>query len=363
MSARPLAALVVLSVVVAAVGPAAGVGPAAAASDRAAAGGPDPGAVAGPQPDLQGVDADSVTLRVDLRADGDAAWTLTYRVELATDNETAAFEALQDDVAADPDNYTTRIRDRFAATAATAANATGREMTVRNVSVETELQAVGGSYGIVRYRLEWTNFARVDGDRVVAGDAVAGLFLDGDTSLVVVPPEGYEVVDTTPGPDERRDDGGVVWRGPQQFDAGPEVVAAPPGPLSGVDPLAAGAGLAVVVVALLAAGAYRFRGGGAPVPAAGEGGDGGAGDAAAEEGPPEELLSNEERVLRLVERRGGRMKQKEVAEELDWTDAKTSQVVGDLRDEGELDGFRLGRENVLRLPGEEEPLDGLDDDG
>ena len=44
------------------------------------------------------------------------------------------------------------------------------------------------------------------------------------------------------------------------------------------------------------------------------------------------------------------MKQKRVAEELDWTAAKTSQVVTGLRDEGDLDGFRLGRENVLSLP-------------
>jgi uncharacterized membrane protein len=76
--------------------------------------------------------------------------------------------------------------------------------------------------------------------------------------------------------------------------------------------------------------------------------DADAGDSA----PPvdEDLLSNEEQVLRLVEENGGRMKQKRVAEELDWTAAKTSQVVTGLRDEGDLDGFRLGRENVLSLP-------------
>ena len=44
------------------------------------------------------------------------------------------------------------------------------------------------------------------------------------------------------------------------------------------------------------------------------------------------------------------MKQQAVAEELGWTDAKTSQVTKGLREEGDLDGFRLGRENVLSLP-------------
>jgi hypothetical protein len=357
MPARPSVALVALSVVVVVLAPVAG-GAAAGHPPASGNAGVAP-AAGGPQPDLQGVDADSVTLRVDLRASGDAAWTLVYRVELATDNETAAFESLQDDVAANPDNYTARVRDRFAATAAAASNATGREMAVRNVTVETELQTVGQTYGIVRYRLEWTNFARVDGDRVVAGDAVAGLFLDADTSLVVVPPDGYGVTSTTPAPDESRDGGGVVWRGPRQFDAGPEVVAAPPGPLSGVGPLVVGGVL--LVVALLAAGVYRHRGSDVRGPVGGGSAAEPADTDTVDDGPPEELLSNEERVLRLVRERGGRMKQKEVAEELDWTDAKTSQVVGDLRDEGDLEGFRLGRENVLRLP--EETEGPLGDDG
>jgi uncharacterized membrane protein len=44
------------------------------------------------------------------------------------------------------------------------------------------------------------------------------------------------------------------------------------------------------------------------------------------------------------------MKQQDVVSELGWTEAKTSQVVGSLRDEGKLESFRLGRENVLTLP-------------
>ncbi|MFC7045278.1 helix-turn-helix transcriptional regulator [Halobacteriaceae archaeon GCM10025711] len=48
------------------------------------------------------------------------------------------------------------------------------------------------------------------------------------------------------------------------------------------------------------------------------------------------------------------MKQQEIVEELDWSEAKTSQVVGTLRDDGEIEVFRLGRENVLRLPDDED---------
>jgi len=68
------------------------------------------------------------------------------------------------------------------------------------------------------------------------------------------------------------------------------------------------------------------------------------------DGLPPELLSNEERVLALLDGNDGRMKQQQVAERLDWTAAKTSQVISGLREDDELVTFRIGRENVVTLP-------------
>jgi uncharacterized membrane protein len=68
--------------------------------------------------------------------------------------------------------------------------------------------------------------------------------------------------------------------------------------------------------------------------------------------PPEELLSDEERLLQLLEDHGGRMKQQDAVEELEWSETKTSQVVTDLYEAEKIERYRLGRENVLALPGE-----------
>ncbi|MFC7196821.1 helix-turn-helix transcriptional regulator [Halosimplex aquaticum] len=57
-------------------------------------------------------------------------------------------------------------------------------------------------------------------------------------------------------------------------------------------------------------------------------------------------------MLRLLEENGGRVKQQRIAGELDWTDAKTSQVVGNLREDDAVETFRIGRENVVTLPEE-----------
>lgn len=335
------------------------------------------------------VEPDDVSIAADVEPDGDARWTVEYRIRLATDEEEQAFAELRADVANDTEAYTTRFRDRMASTAATAESTTGRNMTVSNATVTAERRELPQAYGVLTYRFEWTNFAAVDGDRLCVGDAVDGLFLDGSSSLIVSWPAEYRLGEASPDPSEVRDRS-VVWNGPVDFSTGqPRITVAPAGPLSGVPT----AGLVALLAALVVAGGVAYRRREAADDGAGviasdesggttEGGGGGGGDAtdasasAADGGgegsgggdesdsgdagasadssdaPPvdSDLLSNEEQVLRLVESRGGRMKQKRVAEELEWTAAKTSQVVTGLRDEGDLDGFRLGRENVLSLP-------------
>jgi len=364
------------------------------------------------------VEPDDVSMEVAVQPDGDARWTVEYRIRLATDEEEQAFEQLRADVENDTEAYTSRFRERMASTAATAEEATGRNMTVSNATVTAERRELPQPYGVLTYRFEWTNFAAVDGDRLRVGDAVDGLFLDDSSSLILSWPDGYRLAETSPEPSEVRDRS-VVWNGPVDFSAGqPRISVAPAGPLSGFP--TAGL-LALVGVIVVAGGAVASRrrvgdsdGAGVPAGGAGSAGDTATGGAAAssaagggaatggadpsgdqpagaaaaaatsdesaagdgsgdstgaraesDDAPPvdSDLLSNEEQVLRLVETEGGRMKQKRVAEELDWTAAKTSQVVTGLRDEGDLDGFRLGRENVLSLPDYDPEGNSSADDG
>lgn len=327
--------------------------------------------VAPPVPGLQQVDADTIGMQVALRANGDAKWTVTYRVRLETDNDTAAFRTLQEDVANNPENYTSRFADRMRQTAAGAENATGREMAINNVTISTDLQDSPPRYGVVTYRFRWTNFAVVEGDQLRAGDAITGLYIDDRTRLTMTWPTEFERTTVTPSPDESRDHA-VVWDGPVDFGSdAPRLVVTRSGPLSGQLPLLVlGGVILVILIALVVLG----RSGRLPLAGWGDAGrstgesstgerhvDSGAdtgvvsSDSAedVDDEPPPELLSNEERVLRLVADHGGRVKQQELVEGLEWTEAKTSQVVSDLRDAGDLEGFRLGRENVLKLPDDE----------
>ncbi|WP_459193669.1 DUF7345 domain-containing protein [Halosimplex sp. J119] len=355
------AALLCLSAVGPAVGAASGPG---SADERAFA--VDSGVAAQQQgPAFQSaVDPDVVMLRADVGEDGTAQWTVAFRVRLTDENETAAFESVQADVAENATAFTSQFATGMERTVASAENRTGREMSLENVTVTATTERLPQKYGVLTYRFRWTNFATVDGDRLRIGDSLSGFFLDGESSLTLAWPEGYERQSVTPQPDESGDTS-VTWRGPA--DLGPDeprVVAAPAGGL----PTTLLAVAALLLVALAAGGwLYRSRSGGEDSdedgssaetsgPATGAMGEDGATDAAdadtAPDEPPEELLSNEERVLRLLEENGGRVKQQRIAGELDWTDAKTSQVVGDLREDDAVETFRIGRENVVTLPEE-----------
>ena len=318
------------------------------------------------------VDPDSVLLRATLQPDGSADWTVEYRIRLDDANATAAFESLQSDIRANRSAFETRFAERMRPTVNAAENATGRSMAIRDVAVTAERQTLGQEYGVITYTFEWTNFAVVNGSRIEAGDALAGLFLDEETSLTIAWPDTHRSVTVRPSP-TGTDARSVTWAGRFDFasdepavvvDAqatatpGAGTTTAPAGQDDGADgPSGDGDGdggpstalLALVGVILIAAvgvGAWLYtRRRGRP---------GRAESDRAEEPPtepPSDLLSNEERVLQLLSQHGGRMKQQQVAEELDWTDAKTSQVVSNLREDEEINSFRLGRENVLTLPG------------
>ncbi|WP_411715040.1 helix-turn-helix transcriptional regulator [Natronomonas sp.] len=305
------------------------------------------------------LDPDDVLLSISLAEDGDAEWAIEYRVRLDSEEDETAFEEYRADLESTPETYRERLHNRMNATAEDASNATGREMAIRDVSVDASRENLPQEYGVVTYTFEWTNFAAVDGDRLVAGDAVDSLFLDNETELLIEWPNGYALVGVRPDSDDVRENA-VLWEGPKRFASGePRLEVAPESDVDeGGEPTGESGsrlplvGIALLVVALLGSVGILIRRDIGPF-----GGDGGetASTVDDEATPPPtagDLRSNEEQVLRLIEEQGGRMKQADVAEELGWTAAKTSQVTTQLREDGTLDAFRLGRENVLELPGE-----------
>jgi len=68
------------------------------------------------------------------------------------------------------------------------------------------------------------------------------------------------------------------------------------------------------------------------------------------DGVDETLLSDEERIERLLERNGGRMRQADIVDETGWSNAKVSQLLSSMAEADQVDKLRIGRENLISFP-------------
>jgi uncharacterized membrane protein len=350
-------------------------------------------------------------IRIRVTDDGDAVWTVESRFLVTNDTDAETFDRYADAVVSGQRGapYDPALFERYVTLAA---ESTDREMAVENADwddpriepLETETDAERSSdrelrVGVISYSFTWTNFAVVDGDRIHVGDAFRtddGILLrtlsDGQR-LVIEPPDNYGFVDAP----TSTDDGMLVWSGPRQFAAdGLEITilrgAGGPGS-SATGWLFSSAGwviAAVLGLVLVGTGGLLVRrrddrslelpslpvfGGSESETDRSDGQsvatDGStASDATTAMAPSNataevesgtrlefdedvdpELLSDEERVLRLLKRNGGRMKQASIVTETGWSNAKVSQLLSAMDEDGEIDKLRIGRENLITLPG------------
>ena len=324
------------------------------------------------------------TIEVNVDADGDTRWTVTWRFRLPDDDSRDQFDALAAEfdgggMAADMGTLET-----FRNASQQVDAERSRSIRITNETWTSNRTGTGeNATGRLSLSFTWENFARVDGDRLIVDDALVtadgGTWLDGltaDQELIIRIPDGYGVFDAKVDPR----DGALRWRGPIDFDATTLRAtfigdSATPEPDPSDDSnlvLWGGLGVFVVVAAAVAVFLVNRRDGLFSGSAGSDDGPPAAGagtppeptdtaDSQPEPGPEhesvtpgaeinEELLSDEERVERLLEANGGRMKQAHIVEETDWSNAKVSQLLSSMEDEGRIDKLRIGRENLISFP-------------
>ena len=328
-------------------------------------------------------DADNTVTRIEVFENGSARWTIQIRTRLDTDRRVNEYTKFQSRFRNDTSQYLGPFRSRMRGVVANAEDATGRQMQASNFTASTSIQEVPRRWGVVTYAFTWTNFAAQENGQVIVGDIFqGGFFIAANDTIQIVGPDGYGVTRVDPNPDSRDIDV-VTWNGREDFaDARPRVVFAPSTeqtgekdsepssdepsnaggtPLQDIGGLALVGIVAVVLLGLGGAVMYGRRNGDTVDPdGPAERTDGHAG------GPPttgradgpdghetqEAVLTNEERVLELLNANGGRLRQAAIAEEFDWSPSKTSRVVGRLSDEESVEKLQLGRENLVTLPDE-----------
>ncbi|WP_435180661.1 helix-turn-helix transcriptional regulator [Halorussus sp. AFM4] len=378
---RSLAALLVVLLAVSSV---AGVGAGHSADHRvvppnsASAGAP--ALAAANQTEANATDSDTTEMYLSLRENGNARWNVTQRYVLRGDDELEAFRQL----AAAYENGDADLglsKATFARIVERVNANSDRHMTLRGVSRSAGVRN-NGTVGVLTLSFTWTNFTEVRDDKIVLGDAFwteSGTWLPTlgeDQALVISVPGDYYIYGASP-PGGTIYNGTVLrYEGPQTFDRGDfSVTYAPkstenPAPNGLVD-FSSPWGLALVVLLFSGGfGAYalsrRRDAGPEPVGESGDAtaepspaappstdADDGAESATDDDVPDVELLSDEERVLRLLRENDGRMKQGQIVKETNWSNAKVSQLLSKMDDNDDVDKLRIGRENLITLPDED----------
>jgi uncharacterized membrane protein len=67
----------------------------------------------------------------------------------------------------------------------------------------------------------------------------------------------------------------------------------------------------------------------------------------------EDLLSDNDRVLLLLQDNDGRMRQANIVHQTDWSKSKVSMVLSEMDDEDLITKLRIGRENIISIAGDE----------
>ena len=330
------------------------------------------GAAAQPAPfdARQDAPVDSVsrptTVTIELQQDGDARWNVTTRFPLTTENETAAFRRVADDFEKGRLD-TTFSTDVFETLADRASERTGRPMEITDVA---RTRNATNTTGRLTLTFTWTNFARTSGSDIVLGDVFrleSGTWLPSITDgqrLVIRPPDRYGV-DTSPN-GIGVNNGVIDVNGSHDFSGGlnVEYVRSQGEPPNGLD----WSQLPVIVVLVMAMGvgglgvyvwtkrqnepvsSVRADG---PVADEREETDVAPAPAAEDDEVREELLSDEERVERLIAENGGRMMQADIVKDTNWSNAKVSQLLSAMDEDGRINKLRIGRENLITFPDED----------
>ena len=330
-------------------------------------------------------DADATVTQITVQPDGAAVWSLTIRMSLDSDQAEAEFAAFREEFASNRSEFVDDYRTTMVDAVSEAANLTQREMRATDFEAETGTEAVPRERGFVTYRFRWEGFAPVDDGTISVGDTFEdGLFLEENSLLIIRMPDGYESTAVEPDPDQVASNE-LRWEGPVQFgDERPSVEFVQSdstddstdgtdstddqsngtdstddqgGDSGGALPGSVLFGTAGVAVLAGVAALYLHRRRQEPDPKespAGLATDDETGPDTAETrqertdpGEVPELATDEDRVVATLKAEGGRMRQSDLADQLDWSPSKTSRVLSDMADEGEIEKLRIGRENVI----------------
>ncbi|MCU4719224.1 DUF7343 domain-containing protein [Halapricum hydrolyticum] len=317
---------------------------------------------------------------------GSVRWTDRHTRPLENESEEDAYETYAAEFNAEETELYTQFRETASQLTERGTETTGRQMNASSFERWAHVAETGesgftlGTQGVVEMSFTWSNFTERSGQQLRIGDIFTnGLSLGPNRRLVIVTSGELQFIEVEPAPDSMSrsnltDSQTITWTGEREF--------SPYRPLIRLGPASTGTATTTATTSTTTTDTPGGAGGDSgpsmwlPIGAVVLVVTGGAGgiwyllqrssgpptepakpdtSAETESAPlePEAVLSDADRVEALLEDRGGRMRQSEIVEETDWSKSKVSMLLSDMEDDGEITKLRVGRENIVSLPGHE----------
>jgi|MDTE01.1.fsa_nt_gb hypothetical protein len=320
------------------------------------------------QEDLSDGASDVTLIKIALSPTGEAVWTVELKYPLTTPSEVQSFNRLSATFKSNGQSFISLSPFTHAITVASAE--TGRDMELKEISYSSSMSDYHGSLSL---SFVWTNFTYSQANTMSVGDVFSvesgeawmPLLLENQELIIEFPPN-YVAQSSS----HSIYNGTLHVIGPAEFSPGEPFATliefSPATPtISKTTPLSFTFIIAILLsmsIGLLwilkrnfnwsllsilfsvfpNASRYPILRKYAPLP------------------PPtdnipsrpinrEPLISDEERVLTIVQQHGGRIKQVDIVEKTDWSNAKVSQILSHLEAKGFIDKLRIGRENLISL--------------
>lgn len=290
------------------------------------------------------------TQSIQLSDNGDAEWIIEIRKPLETDSEEKDFLFYIEQI--NKENNTQQydiFKNQFSNVISSADAEYERDMQFESLSLTARIESTtNGKVGISEVRFIWENYAEEKDNGIEIGEILSdGYTLSDSEQLIVYPPENHRISDKSSyGDGQVTDDEAVEWFGPYSFnniqvkyvhednyvseeeDNNTYLYFVPP---------------VVLIIIILFYVLYRryYKD--------------------SEEESEEEnrskktrtnshrLKSDQESIVEFVMENGGRVKQKEITNSLDWSKSKISRVTNKMEDKNLLSKLKIGRENVVKL--------------
>ncbi len=340
-------------------------------------------------------DVDRTVFEITVSESGDARWAVESRTQIPFDDteQREQFDEFAQQFVTEETETFEDFKLRAQRLVDSGVDATNREMGATEFQRDAFYDEAT-QQGVVRMSFRWEGFAQVSDDSngrsVTVSDVFGGGFailedqqlrihrddtLVFDSESIDPSPDRLELADNVTGSDWIR------WDGPKEFDSDrPRVTfvnASAAAAETGQQPAENDADetdetengedntgmmislLVAMVVLVVVGGVAIWYASSRPEPETGQSTGapteptGGAEPKPEQQLREEELLSDEDRVVKLLEENGGRMRQVAIVDETDWSKSKVSMLLSDMEEEGDISKLRVGRENIISLAGQE----------